>query len=97
MKPNPEIYLKAAELVASETPAFHYSACQAIMRINSGFYWSAEDWQICRERKAFHKFFKPHKQEAKNTGFWFNEGSLEENQNNRVLALLFMHQIAKNS
>ena len=95
MKLDPQIYVKAAEMVASAKPEDHEASCNAIMIVGHGPNWGGDDWDSSRERDSYNEFFAPYKEYFKNPAYWFNSGNPRVNQYERVLALLFMSQIAK--
>ena len=97
MKLKPQIYVKAAELVASGQPDKHEVSCRAILRVKKGDKWSGDDWAHCHERNAFEQFFGPHQVPLYNPAYWFGSNFNQIEQNERTLALLFMSQIAKDS
>ena len=81
-KINPQVYLDAAELVATGCTPF---ACNAIKA--SGVLGRS------KELDAFKEYFHPEKRHP--LGAWFDYPPTVRSQNERILALCFMHQIAK--
>jgi hypothetical protein len=94
MKPDPKIYHRAAELIASGYPL---GCCSAITNAHD------TPSTFSPELDAFEELFKPTADEVRalnreaeglvaGTLFWWHG---PDRQNERVLALLFMEQIAR--
>ncbi len=86
-----EVYLEAAILIASQYWSRelneHFCACGAIELMCPP---RAFDF-----KSAFAEYFMPEERDTEQ--LWFGDTGIEENRNPRVLALLFMHQIAKDA
>jgi hypothetical protein len=81
------VYLKAAKIVAKT----RILSCPAI--------WVAADDYFGEERHIYAELFRPTNEEydmknGEHLFMWFGKMN-EKNQNRRVLALLFMHEITK--
>lgn len=87
---NPKIYLKAA-VEASE---YMSPACGAIyMVLRKYLKKETVSFTENKEYELFRIFFMP-KDQTKN-GYWFGNIFDSDNQNDRITALLLMHEIAK--
>ena len=87
MMKDSEIYLRAAERIYDEMSIY---SCVAIFR--AAKFFPAHDRVHCCPQVEYENLFKPHWGGA----YWGNKWSADadERRNCRVLALLFMHQIA---
>ena len=87
MKPS-EVYLRAAEIMATDGDDM-FGCCYHIARVE-GSIGRAGSYDS-KVQKSLARIFRPHRDSV----YWWE--LTKEGLNCRVLALLFMHQIAKES
>jgi hypothetical protein len=102
-KVNPSIFVKAAEIAASDKDSFFRYGCNAIQKVINPEVSLTDCWEngmTLPEIKLLNKvFFKDAKKVDFNYdigvyGFW-GRCEIEHNQNARVIGLLLLAEIAK--
>lgn len=96
VKPS-DILARAAEIIDSKDeaygcPAIDTAGCKFEVEVNGGLY-AVEPEQHEVAREVFGKLFKPENEPL----FWFGQECTREQQQHRVMALLFAAEVAKDT
>ncbi len=90
MKLNPEIYIRAAEIIAADERGYCCTALNAAVQEIGGLV----PYGLSAAERQFARYFKP--RDEHDHVPWFGPRYLPQSQQERILALLFMHQITSN-